>query len=172
MKIPLNIILYRLSANSIYETQNIGLSQGYHDVKLFHANDDRYCDHTNYLYMISPDDLHEAALKSAPGSFPCIRPAGAPVMDSLSENISLALFFTAESFSPVFNRTLDIFHDFNDWDKDFHLALLNEAPLQRLLDLSQTYLVHPMVVLDPSLLSWIFPWRQSNAGRRSNSGQK
>lgn len=150
MKIPLNIILYRLSANSIYETQNIDLSQGYHGVKLFHANDDTPCDHTNYLYMISPDDLQEAALKSAPGSFLCICPAGAPVMDSLSENISLVLFFTDESFSSVFNRTLDIFHDFNDWDKDFHLALLNEAPLQRLLDLSQTYLVHPMVVLDRS----------------------
>lgn len=148
MKIPLNIILYRLSANSIYETQNIDLSQGYNGVKLFSSDSYITNNHSNYLYIISPDILQRPALKETQGSFLCICSGAKPDMNFVSKNISLVLLFTNESFSSVFNRTLDIFHDFNNWDKEFHLTLLNKAPLQTLLNLSQTYLVHPMVVLD------------------------
>lgn len=148
MKIPLNIILYRLSADSIYETQNIDLSQGYNGVKLFSSDNYAADNYSNYLYIISPDILQEPAFKETPDSFLCICSEAKPDMNFVSKNISLVLLFTNESFSSVFNRTLDIFHDFNDWDKEFHLSLLNKAPLQTLLNLSRTYLVHPMVVLD------------------------
>ena len=60
----------------------------------------------------------------------------------------LVLLYTDESFPLVFNRILKIFHDFDVWDKNFHLMLIQQKSLQDLLNLSRDFLVHPMVVLD------------------------
>ena len=71
--------------------------------------------------------------------------------------LSLILLYTDDTFPHVFNRVLTIFHDFETWDTNFHLALLQNRPLKELLDLASTYIVHPMVILDRnfSLLGYV-----------------
>lgn len=71
--------------------------------------------------------------------------------------LSLILLYTDDTFPHVFNRVLTIFHDFETWDTNFHLALLQNRPLKELLDLTSTYIVHPMVILDRnfSLLGYV-----------------
>ena len=56
MQLPLNVILYRLSANSIYESQNTSLSKAYDGVKLF-DRDYTPEDGKQYLYLMSEDIL-------------------------------------------------------------------------------------------------------------------
>lgn len=153
MQIPLNVLLYRLSANSIYETQNIDLSKNFDGIKLF---DEEYASHAekNYLYMISDTTFRsEASLLLGqqiltPCSYLCICRDESTHIEDFHQNLSVILLYTKDSFSSVFNHILNIFHDFNTWDKEFHLALLHNASMQTLLNMSSTFLAHPMVVLD------------------------
>ena len=64
MQLPLNVLLYQLSANSNFDAQNIDLSCTYDGIKLFDAG---YIPDSNkqYLYLISEDMLvHSSILLS------------------------------------------------------------------------------------------------------------
>lgn len=162
MKVPLNAILYQLSADSIYDSQNINLSKGFDGIKLF---DENYSGDTdkNYIYMGSEDVFrnYSSLLLSqqllSPCSFFCITSDENTRIEDFHENLSLILLYSKESFSSVYNKIVNIFLNFSTWDKDFHLALLRHASMQSLLDMSSNYLVHPMIVLDRnySLLGYI-----------------
>lgn len=163
MQLPLNVLLYQLSANSNFDAQNIDLSCTYDGIKLFDAN---YIPDSNkqYLYLISEDMLaHSSILLSqqflSTSVFLCVCRDQQlhPDTNTFQKSLSMILLYTEDSFPIVFNKIMNIFHDFELWDKNFHLALLQQKNLQELLDLSRDYLVHPMVVLDRnySLLGYI-----------------
>lgn len=162
MQLPLNVILYQLSANSIYESQNIDLSKAYDGIKLFDID---YSPEENkkYIYLLSEEMLltYSSLLLGQQilntNTFLCVCQNRETHLDTFHQNLSMVLLYSDDSFPNVFNKVLNIFHDFEAWDKNFHLALLQKRPLKELLDLTRDYLVHPMVILDRnfSLLGYV-----------------
>ncbi|MCI9615609.1 MAG: hypothetical protein HFG93_10695 [Dorea sp.] len=162
MQLPLNVILYRLSANSIYESQNTSLSKAYDGVKLF-DRDYTPEDGKQYLYLMSEDILCSYSSRLfeqqflTTDTFLCVCQNKDTHPEQFHPGLSLVLLYSDDTFPNVFNKVLTIFHDFEVWDTNFHLALLQNRPLKELLDLTTTYIVHPMVILDRnfSLLGYV-----------------
>lgn len=163
MQLPLNVLLYKLSVNSNFETQNIDMSKTYDGIKLFDV-DYVQEDERDYLYLISESMLksHESLLIGqqilSPCTFLCVCEMDKKTtLREVNADLPVVLLYAEESFSIIFNKLLNVFHDFEVWDTRFHLALLQQKPLQELLELTSEYLVHPMVVLDRSfsLLGYI-----------------
>ena len=153
MLIPLNVLLYQLSANSIYESQNIDLTGNFDNVQLF-DQEQLNAEFGDELYLVSDQVLLNALSRTPEDQFPsrcvflCICQDEKLHTSNFHPNLSMVLLYTDESFPLVFNRILKIFHDFDIWDKNFHLMLIQQKSLQDLLNLSKDFLVHPMVVLD------------------------
>ncbi|MCI6537116.1 MAG: helix-turn-helix domain-containing protein [Lachnospiraceae bacterium] len=153
MQLPLNVILYQLSANSIYETQNIDLACTFDGVQLFDQEQfpEKY---GTELYLVADQVLLNALHRNPEQKFTsdcvflCICQDEKLHTTDFQSDLSMVLLYTDESFPLVFNRILNIFHDFDIWDKNFHLMLIQQKSLQDLLNLSKDFLVHPMVVLD------------------------
>ncbi len=162
MQLPLNVILYQLSANSIYESQNINLSNTYDGVKFFDM-DYMPEDNKRYLYLLSEKMLHTYSdlllgrqiLNT--DTFLCVCQNKETNLAQFNQDLALVLLYSTESFPNIFNKILTIFHDFEVWDTNFHLALLQNRPLKELLELTRVYIVHPMVILDRnySLLGYV-----------------
>ena len=156
MQIPLNVLLYRLSSNSIFETLNIDLSESFSYLRLFDLNAMLSIsdDINKELYLITSEDLcrntdaicaynfHKNSI------FLCICNDQSTHIDQFCQSLSIVLLYTQQSYAKIFNKILTIFHDFEKWDKDFHLTLLRGGTMQDLLDLSRNILTHPMVILD------------------------
>ena len=163
MRLPLNVLLYQLSANSIFESQNLDLSGRYDGIKLFDIDYEPE-DNKNYLYLISENmmktygTLWMGQQILSTNSFLCVCQADKKTtLADVPSGLAVILLYTEESFPVVFNKMLHVFHGFELWDTQFHLALLEHRPLQELLELTSDYLVHPMVILDRSfsLLGYI-----------------
>lgn len=162
MQVPLNVILYQLSANSIYESQNIDLSTTYDGIKLFDA-DFIPTENKRYLYLVSAKTLINDSIGFLcrqilnTSVFLCICQDEKISLDAFHKDLSMVLLYMKDSFPVIFNKILNIFHQFDMWDKNFHLMLLQNKPLQELLNLSRDYLVYPMVILDRnySLLGYL-----------------
>lgn len=156
MQITLNVLLYRLSSNSNYETQNLDLSETFNAVKLFDMNAMLSVVEEPYknIYIVTPEELFEHADKICAfqlhmnNTFFCVCNDSSLHINDFDSALSLVLYDTDKSFVEIFNKLLNIFHDFDVWDKNFHLALLRNSTMQELLDLSNHILTHPMVVLD------------------------
>lgn len=156
MQITLNVLLYRLSSNSNYETQNLDLSETFNAVKLFDMNAMISAVEDDYknIYIVTPEQLLENADKlfafhlHMNSTFFCVCNNASQHINDFDSSLSLVLLYTEHSFVEIFNKLLNIFHDFDLWDKHFHLALLRNSTMQELLDLSNHILSHPMVVLD------------------------
>lgn len=153
MRIPLNVLLYQLSANSIYENQNIDLTCSFDGVQLFDQTQ-LAGTYENELYLVADQVLLTALSRTSNQDFQsnctflCICQDEKLHVSDFPSGLSMVLLYTDESFPLVFNRILKIFHDFDVWDKNFHLMLIQQKSLQDLLNLSRDFLVHPMVVLD------------------------
>ena len=153
MRIPLNVLLYQLSANSIYENQNIDLTCSFDGVQLFDQTQ-LAGTYENELYLVADQVLLTALSRTSDQDFQsnctflCICQDEKLHVSDFPSGLSMVLLYTDESFPLVFNRILKIFHDFDVWDKNFHLMLIQQKSLQDLLNLSRDFLVHPMVVLD------------------------
>ncbi len=162
MQITLNVLLYQLSANSIYESQNVDLSRAYDGIKLFDADFIPESD-KKYLYLVSAKTLRNDATGFlcqqilSTSVFLCVCHDEQLHLDAFPRDLSMVLLYMNDSFPVIFNRILNIFDRFAQWEKNFHLMLLQQKPLQDLLDLSRNFLVHPMVVLDRnySLLGYL-----------------
>ena len=153
MRIPLNVLLYQLSANSIYEAQNIDLTCSFDGVQLFDQGQLSGA-YENELYLVADQVLLNALNRTSEQNiqsnctFLCICQDEKLHTTDFPAELSMVLLYTDESFPLVFNRTLKAFHDFDAWDKNFHLMLIQQKSLQDLLNLSRDFLVYPMVVLD------------------------
>lgn len=162
MQITLNVLLYQLSANSIYESQNVDLSTAYDGIKLFDVNFIPERD-KHYLYLVSAKMLMNDSTVFlcqqilSTSVFLCVCHDEQIHLDVFHKDLSMVLLYMKDSFPIIFNRILNIFDRFSLWEKNFHLMLLQQKPLQDLLDLSRDFLVHPMVVLDRnySLLGYL-----------------
>lgn len=156
MQIPLNVLLYRLASNSIYETLNIDLSESFSCLRLFDMNAMlSVSDEINKeLYLVTHEELSQntnticAYNFNKNSVFLCICNDEDIHIDRFSDSLSIVLLYTKHSYAEIFNKILTIFHDFEIWDKNFHLTLLRGGSMQDLLDLSCNILTHPMVVLD------------------------
>lgn len=156
MQIPLNVLLYRLASNSIYETLNIDLSESFSCLRLFDITAMLSASDTvnEELYLISSETLLQntdaicAYNFNKNCAFLCVCNDENTHIDQFSDSLSMVLLYTQHSYVEIFNKILTIFHDFEKWDKDFHLTLLRGGTMQDLLDLSRDILTHPMVVLD------------------------
>lgn len=156
MQIPLNVLLYHLAASSNYATLNVDLAEAFDGIKLFDVNScfSAYDDISKKLYLVNPEELINNTEKiraynvHTTSVFLCITTDDTLQINTFSDVLSVILLYTPHSFVDIFNRILNIFYNFDVWDKSFHLALLRDCNMQELLDLSQNILVHPMVVLD------------------------
>lgn len=158
MQIPLNVLLYHLASTSNYVTLNVDLAEAFDGIKLFDVNScfSAYDDISKKLYLVTPEELINNTEKiraynvHTTSVFLCITADDSFQIDTFSDILSVILLYTPHSFVDIFNRILNIFYNFDVWDKSFHLSLLRDCSMQELLDLSQNILVHPMIVLDSS----------------------
>lgn len=156
MQIPLNVLLYRLAANSIYETSNLDLSESFSYLRLFDINAMlSFSDAVDKeLYLITSEELIKntdticAYNFNKSSVFLCTCNDENIHISQFSDSLSMVLLYTTNSYAEIFNKILTIFHDFEIWDKNFHLALLRGGTMQDLLNLSYNILTHPMVILD------------------------
>ncbi|MCU6761693.1 Sugar diacid utilization regulator [uncultured Roseburia sp.] len=153
MQLPLNVLLYRLSPNSRYDIQNTDLSCRFDGIQLFDANETPI-ENQNFLYLVSEKMLRGYANKflleqlMSKCVFLCISSDDDTTILNLNHNLSVILLHTKDSFPLIFNKILNIFREFDEWDKSFHLTLLQGGSLQELLNISSSILVHPMIVFD------------------------
>ena len=122
MRIPLNVLLYQLSANSIYENQNIDLTCSFDGVQLFDQTQ-LAGTYENELYLVADQVLLTALSRTSDQDFQsnctflCICQDEKLHVSDFPSGLSMVLLYTDESFPLVFNRILKIFHDFDVWDK-------------------------------------------------------
>ncbi len=153
MQITLNVLLYRLSANCIFEVQNTNLSNSFEGVKLFDINEVTNTD-KQYLYLVSDKMLRSYASKLlcqqilSSNVFLCICSDESIHASDFNKDLSIVLLYTKDPFPVVFNQFLNIFNEFDSWDTAFHLTLLKGGSLQDLLNISQNILVHPIIIFD------------------------
>ena len=69
MLIPLNVLLYQLSANSIYESQNIDLTGNFDNVQLF-DQEQLHAEFGDELYLVSDQVLLNALSRTPEDQFP------------------------------------------------------------------------------------------------------
>ena len=69
MLIPLNVLLYQLSANSIYESQNIDLTGNFDNVQLF-DQEQLNAEFGDELYLVSDQVLLNALSRTPEDQFP------------------------------------------------------------------------------------------------------
>lgn len=153
MYLPLNVLLFQLSDQCTYQSQNVDLTRQFEGIKLFNAEvvpDEG----SRYLYLVSEGMLasHGSSLLShqilSDTTFLCICRQETYGLDQFHSSLSLVLLRTDEPFVNVFNRMLSLFSDMAIWDKDFHLSLLRQNSMQSLLELSKDYLRCPILVLN------------------------
>ena len=112
MQLPLNVILYQLSANSLYESQNINLTTDYDGVKFFDINFTLE-DSKRYLYLLSEEMLRTYSDQiTNSDTFLCVCQNRETHLNEFNHELSLVLLYSNDSFPTVFNKVLTIFHDF------------------------------------------------------------
>lgn len=156
MQIPLNVLLYRLASNSIYEKSNLALSESFSCLRLFDINAmlSFSNDANKELYLVTSEELLKntdticAYNFNKSSVFLCTCSDTTIHIDQFSDSLSMVLLYTSNSYAEIFNKILTIFHDFEIWDKNFHLTLLRGGTMQDLLNLSYNIMTHPMVILD------------------------
>lgn len=94
-----------------------------------------------YLYLMSEDILCSYSSRLfeqqflTTDTFLCVCQNKDTHPEQFHPGLSLVLLYSDDTFPNVFNKVLTIFHDFEVWDTNFHLALLQNRPLKELLDL-------------------------------------
>ncbi len=99
-----------------------------------------------YLYVCS--SLHPALGHIDADSF-FVLCVGDNFADIKGRNV--ILFCTEMDVTEVFNTLLNIYSYFSDWQRDLNFALLRNASLQDVVDISEDILDNPLLILDPSL---------------------
>ena len=103
MQIPLNVLLYRLSPNIRFQTQNIDISSTFGGIQLFDAND-AVDDSRTSLYLVSEGMLRsytnkflcEQFLNSS--VFLCISSSETTDIHDFNKGLSMVLLYTKDSF--------------------------------------------------------------------------
>ncbi len=186
MWLPVDAVLHELFPGQEVDYNHALPTDAFDGVRLF--NPDIQAQDTNsYLYLVS-----QAMLDSCPNvllsrqfmahtTFLCPCTTLSP-LDELQQNLSLVRLRTDADFATVFNRCGDLFQRFANWDRDVHLALLREAGLSELLELSRPLLRRTTLVVDHSrnvlggfLSHWTVPnalHRSLQSGKLSPDGQR
>lgn len=153
MQIPLNVLLFSFSTNSLFEVKNASLGDSFEGIKLF--DPDAIPDgHRRCLYMTTVEELKSYTTYpivqqgQCPHVFLCLCPDKSITSNTFSDKLSVVLLYTKLSFPFVFNQFLTIFDAFENWDRAFQLKLSQGSSLQELLNITKGFLSHPMIVFD------------------------
>ncbi|MCD8109918.1 MAG: helix-turn-helix domain-containing protein [Clostridiales bacterium] len=153
MKLSLSIVL-TFCPEYEYEAQNTDFSAVYEGITLF-DRDFSYIPNRHYLQLIPSQMLLKSLpeiLKSpvmAQSTLLCACPDRSILPKGLPEEISIVFLYTKDSFHMVFNRLLNVFQIFENWDKTLHILTLNRRPVQELLNASGDFLMYSTLILDP-----------------------
>ncbi len=153
MLIPLNVLLYSFSTNCIFEVKNTNLAESFEGIKLFDPNSVPD-GHRRYLYMTTAEELKAfasypmASQGHCPHVFVCLCPDKSVSISEFSADLSVVVLYTKLSFPVVFNQFLSVFDAYEQWDRTFQLKLSQGGSLQDLLNITKSFLSHPMVVFD------------------------
>ncbi|MCQ2507179.1 MAG: helix-turn-helix domain-containing protein [Dorea sp.] len=155
MRIPLSVLLFALSPNAEYESQNIDFLSQYEGVKLYDPNSVDEEGNPNYLYMISPDIFH---VNKDTGrnrrhenlTLICVKGDCQAKLEDFHPQDSVIIINPPRSSAYMFNRIGDVFDNYSNWDHQIHLALLRNASMQELLNITKAYADHQVVILDKS----------------------
>lgn len=162
MRVPLNVLLYTLSPKAQYEAKNLDFASEYQGVKLFDANALAIDMDPDYIYMVSEQafSVHLESWKTI--CYPeitlvCLKNEGNLTLEHFHEKQAVIILDPPKTFSHIFNRIVNIFSNINYWNQDVHMALLQGKSMQDILNLTERYVNHSMVVLDRSfsLLGYI-----------------
>lgn len=187
MWLPVEVVLHELFPECQVEYNHALPTDSFDGIRLFNSNGQTQ-DDNSYLYLISqamltdyPNVLLSRQFMSHT-TFLCVCHSELTPLDELQKHLSVVRLRTDAEFATVFNLCGDLFQRFSNWDRNIHLALLREAPVQELLELSRPLLRHTTFVVDHSrsVLGAILPdrdipeaLRQSiQVGRISDDAQR
>lgn len=154
MWLPVEVVIHELFPNDPIEYNHVQKTASFEGVRLFDPTGQTR-EPSNYLYLISKtmlDEMPHALLSRqflSHLTFLCVGSGELEPLDELRKNLSMVRLSIQEEFAAVFNLCGDLFQRFASWDRDIHLALLKNAPLQELLDRSRNLLRYPTLVVDP-----------------------
>lgn len=176
MWLPAEVVLHELFPECQVEYNHALPTDAFDGVRLFNPNGQTQ-DSSNYLYLISQamlTDYPNVLLSRqfmAHTTFLCVCPSELAPLDELQKHLSLIRLRTDADFAAVFNLCGDLFQRFSNWDRDLHLAMLQEAPLQSLLDLSRPLLRWTTFVVDHSrnLLGAYLPAEETSTALRQSA---
>ena len=154
MWLPVDAVLHELFPGREVDYNHALPTDAFDGVRLFNP-DLQAPDTDNYLYLVA-----EATLNAFPHAllsrqfmshitFLCPCTTLLP-LDELQKDLSIIRLRTDADFATVFNRCGDLFQRFANWDRDVHLALLRDASLPELMELSRPVLRRTTLVVDHS----------------------
>ncbi len=157
MKLPISVLMYQVSDDYDYETVNVDVSSAYDGIKLFDESVSfQNSDDENYLYFISEDhlvnchhDLTYTKILSA-SVFVCLCSSPDCAARTQCSDLSVVFMYATDKFAFIFNRLQNTFKRFETWEKSFHLSILKKATMQELIDLTEEFMTHPVIILDNS----------------------
>ena len=157
MKLPISVLMYQVSDDYDYETVNVDVSSAYDGIKLFDESVSfQNSDDEHYLYFIDEDhlldcysDLAYTKVLSA-SVFVCLCSSSDCAARTQCSDLSVVFMYATDKFAYIFNRLQNTFKRFETWEKSFHLSILHKSTMQELIDLTEQFMTHPVIILDNS----------------------
>jgi len=149
MELTLEILLYKLK--DLKPTALISSSHGKAFNGIKHLRGDASLFSQSYVYAAKLSDLFKSRSPINYNlTYICINDMGKKPEDIQQHNLNIVLFDERFELEYVFDRVLDIYDNLEKWDKNMHILSLKGKPPQYLVDLSENYIEHPMIIFDPS----------------------
>ncbi len=149
MEITLDTLLYKLKDLKPVVLLHGDHKRTYHGIKHLTRNSAQY--QADYIYGIRLSWLYEAA---APINYSltylCINDLNKSPEELRQHDLNIILFDPSIELEYLFNRVLDIYNHLEKWANSMHIYSLKGKSPQHLVDLSEGFIEHPMVIFDPS----------------------
>lgn len=164
MKLPLSVLMYRLTEDHGYgyETVNVDVSMEFEGIKLMDTADEEDPEDERGdiaaggrdLYLIEADEFEEqydiflSSERLASHVYVCLCRDDKSAVCTSCRELSVVFLFADVKFAYIFNRIQNIMKKFDEWEKSFHLSVLRNNSLQELVDITEGMMTHPLIVLD------------------------
>ena len=156
MNLPINILLHELSCRGNEICCYPGVEEGarYSGMKVFTNRSERL-DREN-IYFLEPTEYEEAGhyIEEHPHggiTFLAVVHNRQQERREVPEGYRVIAVYTDASYKEVFNRVLNIFCSFQDWEAEIKLAVIRGGTMQQLADCTEKVLHYPFVIFDLSL---------------------
>lgn len=145
LKISLNMILDSLGRLEVEPLFPTGEDLFFSGLRLYEQGQERLLPEN--IYMCRGSELDAEAADSG-CCFLCVRPLPADVRRRLAGRRIVLVEGEAAGLAQVFNTVQSLFTDLREWHQAMHVSLIQDNDVQELMDLSETAIGNPIVLVD------------------------